>query len=138
MLLCNLVVSTADRQKLFKALELARSSWVTYAPYLDYFKTQLSRAEAVPADQVPDDVITMNSRFVLSDRPGDEGRAWVLVYPEHEAPHQGKISVLSPMGIVLLGARVGDEVSWQSSSGSETATVQRLLYQPEAAGHYDL
>ena len=63
----------------------------------------------------------------------DEQICYTLVYPEEDAPHAGRISVLSPMGMVLLGARVGDEVCWNSSVGPRAARVARLLYQPEAA-----
>jgi regulator of nucleoside diphosphate kinase len=86
-------------------------------------------------DELSDDVITMNSRFVLRDEHTGETIIYTLVYPEEEAPHDGKVSVLSPMGMVLYGAKVGEEVCWMSSSGPQAATVRELLYQPESAGH---
>jgi transcription elongation GreA/GreB family factor len=38
--------------------------------------------------------------------------------------------------MALYGARVGEEVCWMSTAGPEVATVHRLIYQPEAAGHH--
>ena len=134
MLLTKRIVSADDHERLIPVLDRARNSWLTYAPYLELFRTQLGRSRAVPPSQVPGDVVTMNSRFVLSHPRGDGSIAYTLVYPEEEAPHAGKISVLSPMGAALLGARVGEEVAWISSDGPEVATVQRLIYQPEADG----
>lgn len=137
MLLCERIASVNDKAKVMAALDAARSSWLTYAPYLDYFRSGLRRMRAVPAGEVPEDMVTMNSHFALARRgeDGDDGVVtYTLVYPEEESPRDGKISVLSPMGMAVFGAQVGDEVSWISSAGPEVARVRRLLYQPERAG----
>ena len=136
MLLSTQVTSVSDRERLLQAVDRALSSWVTYAPYLDFFRRQLRRSRTVPAEKVPEDVITMNSRFALHDDHTGDTICYTLVYPEEEAPHDGKLSVLSPMGMVLYGAKVGEEVCWMSAGGPQVATVKRLLYQPEAAGHH--
>ena len=128
------ILSANDRERLTPVVERARSSWLTYAPYLEQFRAELRRSRVIPPSEVPGDVITMNSRFALSDARGDGPRCYTLVYPEEESPQLGKVSVLSPMGAALLGARVGEEVCWTSTDGLESATVQRLLYQPEADG----
>ena len=134
MLLTKRIMSAEDRERLLPAVDRARNSWLTYAPYLEMFRSELRRTRAVPPSQVPGDLITMNSRFAMSDPRGEGSIAYTLVYPEEEATHLGKISVLSPMGTALLGARVGEEVAWISSDGPEVARVERLLYQPEADG----
>jgi regulator of nucleoside diphosphate kinase len=138
MLLSERIISTRDNERLTAALDRARGSWLTYAPYLDFFRAQLRRAQVAPPSEVPEDVITMNSRFALADRRTGESICYTLVYPEDEARRQGKLSVLTPMGIALFGARVGDDVCWTSNDGPEVATVQRLLYQPEKAGDHHL
>ena len=128
------ILSADDRERLIPVIDRARDSWVTYAPYLEQFRQDLRRARAVPPERVPGDAITMNSRFVLSHRRGDGPICYTLVYPEEASVQLGKVSILSPMGAALLGARVGDEVCWVSTDGPEAAKVERLLYQPEAAG----
>lgn len=134
MLLASRVLSANDRERLIPVVDRARRSWLTYAPYLEQFRNELRRSRSVPPTEVPGDVVTMNSRFALSRPLGDGPVCYTLVYPEEESPHLGKVSVLSPMGTALLGARVGEEVCWVSTEGPETATVERLLYQPEAQG----
>lgn len=135
MFLSTPMTSVSDRERLLGVLDNALSSWVTYAPYLESFRGKLRRSRPVSIEEVPGDVITMNSRFVLHDRRDDQTHIYTLVYPEDGALQDGKISVLSPMGMALHGAKVGDEVCWLSTVGPEVATVTRLLYQPEAAGH---
>jgi regulator of nucleoside diphosphate kinase len=134
MVLAKRILSANDHERLVPAVARARGSWLTYAPYLDLFGAELRRSRTVLPAEVPPDVVTMNSRFALHVR-GEEGPVcYTLVYPGEEAPSQGKVSVLSPMGTALLGARVGQEVCWLSPEGPEVATVRRLVYQPESAG----
>jgi hypothetical protein len=80
----------------------------------------------------------MNSRFAVMDLRSGETVAYTLVYPEEASLERGKLCVLSPMGMALLGARVGDIVHWNGGNGPGSAEVLRLLYQPEAAGDHHL
>jgi len=136
MIFSTQMTSLNDRERLLNTVSRAMSSWVTYAPSLFSFRRRLRGSQAVPAEDVPNDLITMNSRFALQDNHTGDTLCYSLVYPEDEAPHAGKLSVLSPMGMVLFGAKVGDEVCWTSADGPQVATVMKLLYQPESAGHH--
>ena len=136
--LSQAIVSETDKERVADRIRRARSSWSTYAPLLDWFRAGLDDVPAVSSTEVPDDVITMNSRFAVLDLRAGETIAYTLVYPEDEALEHGKLCVLSPMGMALLGARVGDIVHWNGASGPGSAKVLRLLYQPEAAGDHDL
>jgi len=82
-------------------------------------------------------MITMDSRFAVTDARNGNTFDYTLVFPEQQSERQGKLSVLSPMGMVLLGARVGDEVVWTSAAGPEIATIKKLFYQPESASRQD-
>ena len=138
MTLCEPVVSVRDKERVIDRIRHARSSWSTYAPCLDWFQIGLSDRPGVPPGEVPGDVITMNSRFDLLDLRSGETAPYTLVYPEEEWLERGRLCVLSPMGMALLGARVGDIVRWNGTGVPRAAEVLRLLYQPEAAGHHDL
>jgi regulator of nucleoside diphosphate kinase len=131
MLFQKRTISIADRERLLHALDRARESWLTYAPYLDLFRAQVRGTQGVPSYEMPDNVITMNSRFTISESPVGREVHYMLVYPEDEAQHLHRVSVLSPMGAALFGAQVGQDIAWLSSSGPEAARVRRLIYQPE-------
>jgi regulator of nucleoside diphosphate kinase len=137
MLLCKRIIPERDKQRLIDAANRARTSWVTYAPYLDHFRAELRRSEGVAPEHVPEDMITLNSRFELTDSHTGQTSARTLVYPL-ERMSQDDVSALSPAGVALFGARVGDEVCWLTADGPETATIRRLIYQPEAAGDLHL
>jgi len=135
---CEPVVTVSDKQRIISRIETARSRWSTYAPYLDWFRTGLNTAQSLSPNDVPGDIITMNTRFSATDLRSGESRAYTLVYPEDEAPDDGKLCVLSPMGMALLGARVGDIVRWTGVRSIRAMEVDEILYQPEAAGDLEL
>lgn len=88
-----------------------------------------------PAD-VPPDLVTMNSRVLL--RESDTGRHMTvtLVFPSCANQRKGKISVLAPLGPMLLGLRLGQTLTCPVSGTLATVIVESILYQPEAAGEY--
>lgn len=135
---CKQMVTSQDKQRVIDRILKARSSWVTYAPCIDWFRSELDKTRPVAATDVPADVITMNSRFVATDLRTLESTTYTLVYPEDEALDRENLCVLNPMGMALLSARVGEIVRWRGECGFEAVEVTRILYQPEAAGDLHL
>ena len=97
----------------------------------------LDEARVVPSRKVAPDIVTMYSQVLL--RSADDGarRKLTLCYPEDAQPQFGFVSVLSPVGLSLLGQPVGAMVNWESPDGTERmAEVDAILFQPEASGDY--
>ena len=46
--------------------------------------------------------------------------------------------MLAPLGTALLGTRVGDVVEFAAPAGTRRLKVEKVLYQPEAAGDFHL
>ena len=61
-----------------------------------------------------------------------------LVFPEQADIDERRISVLAPIGTAMLGQREGDEFQWEVPEGLVRLRVEKIVYQPEAAGHYHL
>lgn len=97
----------------------------------------LSQADLVSSRDVSPDVVTMNSRVrVRSPEAGTE-RSLTICYPAHANVEQGWVSVLSPLGLALLGRSVGQQVTWLRPDGrTERWAMDALEYQPEAHGDY--
>jgi regulator of nucleoside diphosphate kinase len=125
--------SAADAERLIAAIDRAASCWLTDVPHLGVFRSVVRRGHVVPPADVPADVITMDSRFAVEDVNTGQSRVYALVYPAEEAIRRGRVSVLSPAGMALLGARVGEEACWMSTAGPQVAKVRRLFHQPETA-----
>ncbi|MDX9912809.1 MAG: nucleoside diphosphate kinase regulator [Phycisphaerales bacterium] len=106
-------------------------------PYLATLARELDQAVVVGPDEVPPDVVTMNSRARLRD--GRRTWTMTLVFPEDANPEEGAISVLAPLGAALLGCRVGQAVRFRVPGGAEReCDILSVLYQPEAAGDLHL
>jgi regulator of nucleoside diphosphate kinase len=99
----------------------------------------LDAAAIVPSASIAPDVVTMNSTVVLESRPSGERTMLTLVYPKDVDPSQSRVSVMSPVGRALLGARVGDVLRvLVPGHGERELGVVELPYQPEANGRFDL
>jgi regulator of nucleoside diphosphate kinase len=97
----------------------------------------LNEADVLDSRRIPPDVITMYAQFVIRE-PGTQRRQkLVLCYPADAEPAAGYISVLSPVGLSLLGLPVGATARWVAPGGAEGfAQVEEILFQPEATGDY--
>jgi regulator of nucleoside diphosphate kinase len=93
-------------------------------------------APTLPGHAVPPDLITMRTRIRLRDDAHQEHEL-TLVYPAEADAAHGCISVLSPLGLSLIGCREGQTVQWQGADRVvHQGTIAKVLYQPEAAGDY--
>ena len=97
----------------------------------------LANAEVTSSRAVRSDVVTMYSRVELVDVHTHRRQVLTVCYPQDAEPAAGFISVLSPVGISLLGLRVGDVAKWHTPHGEEcAAVVESIQFQPEATGDY--
>lgn len=98
-------------------------------------ESELVRANVVPRDEIPEDVVTMNSRVVFVNETTGERREVTLVYPGNADIDAGRISVLVPIGTALLGLRVGQSIDWELPGGEKQRyRIVDVPFQPEAAG----
>lgn len=102
--------------------------------YLQALRGELDCAEVVATDEIPPDVVTMNSTVRLRDVDSDQVESFTLVYPEEANIAEAKLSVLAPIGTAILGCRVGDVVSWQVPGGAIQLRIEELVFQPERSG----
>ncbi|MEH2920747.1 nucleoside diphosphate kinase regulator [Samsonia erythrinae] len=130
----NLTISELDAERLDMLLEQPAFADSDVAQALN---EELDRAEILPPESIPSDVVTMNSRVRFRDLNTNEEHIRTLVYPSAVKDSQAPLSVMAPLGAALLGMHVGNAIAWQLPNGEETRIeVLELLYQPEAAGEY--
>lgn len=96
---------------------------------------ELERAIVVAPQQVRPDVVTMKSRAQL--QVDDDGLDVALVYPE-DGEGSGLLSVCSDLGTAILGCKEGDAFDWRIDARTRRVRIGKVLYQPEAAGHFHL
>lgn len=134
----RIYITRVDANKLFELVTEARHAGYRGSHYLLNLLAELERANIVDQQAIPADVVTMNSKVSLLDVDAGEEMIWTLVFPEEADLGEGKISVLAPIGTAMLGYREGDTFEWETPGGKCNYKVQKILYQPEASGDYEL
>lgn len=131
-------ITELDRKRLLDLIREAQSGEYRKSVYIEKLRGELERAQVVSSQEIPGDVITMNSTVTLTDLDINEEETYTLVYPEHADSAQSKISILAPIGTAMLGYRVGDVFEWDVPAGKRRLKVTKIHYQPEASGNFDL
>ncbi|NMA69559.1 MAG: nucleoside diphosphate kinase regulator [Desulfitobacterium sp.] len=135
----KICISAVDQERLLKLIKEEREfGSIKNQDYLRDLERELNRAEVLEPSQIPSDIITMNSKICLKDLETGEETIYSLVYPEDADLLEDKISILAPVGTAMLGYQVGDIIDWQVPDGVIQFKVEKIIYQPEAAGDYEL
>ncbi len=134
----TLYITKFDMDRLLELIDGLRSAPKANQANLDLLEKELYRGILVDPQNVPHDVITMNSRVTITDTESGEKMNYTLVFPSAANINDGKLSILAPLGIALLGYRKGDVIEWQVPSGAKKFIVDDIIYQPEASGDYHL
>nr|WP_314264405.1 nucleoside diphosphate kinase regulator [uncultured Moellerella sp.] len=129
----TIIINDLDAERLDKLLEQA-----AYAdnPIGEALNEELDRAEILTPQEMPADVVTMNSTVRFLDLISNEEYTRTLVYPASLKDSTEQLSVMAPIGAALLGLRVGDDISWALNGVKTHVKVLEMVYQPEAAGEY--
>jgi regulator of nucleoside diphosphate kinase len=127
-----IIMNSADHEELSRAIEAFGTLTERGRNELLALRGELERAEIVAPEEVPSDVITMNSRAELIDLDSHERMEFTLVFPREANIEEGRISVLAPLGTAMLGYHVGDEFEWVVPYGRRRLRVAAIRFQPEA------
>lgn len=130
----SLIISSRDLARLEALLD---SPVLSRHPAALALLDELNRAEVLPPEQVPADVVTMHSRVECEDIATGEDHILTLVYPNEADVERGRVSILAPVGSALLGLSVGQTIDWPVTGGRTLKLrVRSVRYQPEAAGDF--
>jgi len=80
---------------------------------------ELERAEVLPSEQVPANVVNIGSKVIYRDEDTGQNHSAVLVFPGEADISQQRISVLTPVGAALIGLSEGQSINWLSRDGRE-------------------
>src|SRR5436190_9419093 len=128
----NIIITEADYAELVRLLE-AGAHTPREREEMDALEAELERAEIVSPDEIPPQVITMNSRAELLDVKTGERMEFTVVFPRDANIDVGKISILAPIGTGMLGHAVVAVFDQPAPTGVRRLKVTHVKYQPEAA-----
>jgi regulator of nucleoside diphosphate kinase len=127
-------VTDVDSRRLASLIEGLRPTSVRDARSVELLERHLDDADVTPASHIDPDIVTMDSEVRVRDLDTHAMRVFRVVFPRAADAAQGKISVLAPLGMAVLGRRVGDHVRWHTPGGVRGLRVEGVLYQPEREG----
>jgi regulator of nucleoside diphosphate kinase len=130
-----MIITLNDRQRLLSLVEMPAFK-VKMPLLIDRLAARLGSAKTLSQDEIKKNIITMNSRIKLKDIISGREAEVTVTYPGDANPARGRVSVLSEIGLALLGKRENDVVSWRVPTGIGRFSIEKVIYQPEAAGDY--
>ncbi len=113
----------------FLATKSSQLAWWS----VGYLVRELMRATVMDDGCIPAEAITMGSRVEIREAGKDSTRVVTLSYPGESELFRDAISILSPVGVALIGLSTGQSIRYAGPDGIPvTIEVVKILYQPEA------
>lgn len=90
---------------------------------------EIARARLVAPEKLQSDIVTLGNAVTYRDLRTGREQTVTLVYPEEADIDRHRISVVTPVGVALLGLRAGATISWVTREG-ETRLLEVMQVQP--------
>lgn len=87
---------------------------------------QLKNAKQVLRKDLPDNVVDINRKVRLADVETGETYTYSFVAPEKAKPKHQTTSILSPIGLALIGYAEGTELSWEMDNGIRQYRIEEV------------
>lgn len=127
-------ITDADRCRLGRLLASPEARAWGAACWRAELEWALEQAEAVDPRHAPKFLVTMNTNVTLVDLATRELRTATLVYPDDVDLVSDGVSVFEPLGVALLGCKVGDVIQCPIEQCRRRFRVAEIAHQPEQAG----
>ena len=134
----KLIINRLDYARIKKSISDAKQFKSITNTEAEKLLQELDAAKIVEPEAIPSNVVTMNSIVKLSFLNNDKNIQFQIVYPEQANIKENKISIFSPIATALIVYKVSDEVEWIVPAGLTRIRIDEIIYQPEAAGDFDL
>lgn len=134
----KLIINKLDYARIRKCIYDAKQFKSISNAEAEKLITELDSADIVDPEAIPSNVVTMNSIVKLIFLDSNKQVQFQIVYPEMANVKENKISIFSPIATALIGYQVGDEIEWIVPAGLTKIKIDEIVYQPEAAGEFDL
>lgn len=80
-------------------------------------EVEIERARIISEDEIPDDLVTMNSKVTYQILNEGKIATIILVFPDEADIGNGKVSILASLGSALIGLRKNQEINWAFPDG---------------------
>ena len=108
---------TIARDQMETLERLAEGALARNPELADRLLDELSRAKVVAPGSLPPDVAGLGDSISFRDEAAGKDQRVTLVLPEDADIAAGRVSVLTPIGVALIGLRAGARFSWETRLG---------------------
>lgn len=134
----ELIVNRLDYARIRKCIGDAKQFKSITNVEAERLMKELDSARILEPENIPSNVVTMNSIVKLSFVNTNKQVQFQIVYPDKANIKENKISIFSPIATALIGYKINDEIDWIVPAGLTKLRIDEIIYQPEAAGDFDL
>ncbi|PVA10366.1 nucleoside diphosphate kinase regulator [Pelagivirga sediminicola] len=93
---------------------LAEGAYQRNPALADRLLDELGRARIVETAKLPKDVVSIGSAVTYRDETSGQEKMVTLVYPEHADISRDRVSIMTPIGVSLLGLSEGAAFYWDT------------------------
>lgn len=137
-IMSNIIINRLDYARIKRCIDDAKQIRSISNAEAEKLMKELDSAKIVTPEDIPSNVVTMNSIVRLSFLNSNKQVQFQIVYPDQANLKENKISIFSPIATALIGYKVADEIEWLVPAGPTRIRIDEIIYQPEAAGDYSL
>ncbi|EGQ7871130.1 nucleoside diphosphate kinase regulator [Vibrio parahaemolyticus] len=123
----SIYISSLDMNRITALLD----KMPNIAAELVELEAELDRATVLEPEEMPSNVVTMNSTVEFKFAGEERTMTKTLVYPS-ELKSSDDISIFAPVGSALIGLSVGQKLDWPMPNKQvKTIEIVDITYQPE-------
>ena len=119
----NLVIRKDDYSLLISYLNHVRRHPTFDKRNANELTSELEKAKLVNKNNLPGDVVGLNSKIRIKAEGKSEEMEFVIVTPDRANDKEKKISIMAPMGTALIGFRQGQKVKWRAPGRNQSFTI---------------
>lgn len=119
------VLKNSDHQIIKNLIENAHPSQRTKE--MGTLQNELRRAKIVDDNKIKANVIQLNSYFEVREISSGNLLCFTLTMPAEANLQEKKVSILSPLGVALIGFQEGKEFEWQLPAGVRKFVIEKVL-----------
>lgn len=89
-------------------------------------KMQLKKAKQVTRKNLPMDIVTVDAKVVVKNTLTNEEEVYTFVAPDRAKRRNNTESILSTMGLALVGCKVGDVINWNFNNEQKELAIMSV------------
>lgn len=121
----TIVLGEHDRSTLSALLHHKIPGLIPHPKAYDALRSFINSAKISNDEHLLDAHVALGDLVILGSPRN--ARSVRIVTPEDARENTGCISILSPLGLSVLGQKVGSTVTWPSGNGQQQAVIREVL-----------